>query len=305
MDDKPHVASYLQMWYEDIHHALDRKSFCGSLPSLVMVAVSLDFYQTHVQEFPTQLRHGHEEATSFLRTVVECMCKVTPRMASYISSPTTSDHVVYAAGVFVSSMASYTNAFRQWGNEASSKSHPVGIYRRQLTRTFLAVVVTDELMRSIESYVSRQADLHPSETESLTKLALDAMRTTQRDVESSRAANLLATYLTPGIRSILSQQRRHVSNVLAVSESLGLDDKASVINALINQAAENPLDRQSLLLLQGLVAPKADANSQGQEHFSTALSQAVSHLSDKLLQPQPFDISMLSLQTIDIILRKH
>lgn len=136
MDDETHVASYLKMWYEDMHHALDRRSFCGSLPSLVMVAFSLDFYQTHVQEFPTQLRHGHEEATSFRCTILECMCKATHRTASYMSSAETSVHLVYAAGVLVSSIASYTDI--SWGNDVSSKFYPICILWRQLTRFFLS-----------------------------------------------------------------------------------------------------------------------------------------------------------------------
>lgn len=177
------------------------------------------------------------------------------------------------------------------------------------------------MKRYIERYVSGGTNCHPAELESTTKPVLDALRTTQGDLEPSKAVNLLANYLTPGnsectctrplcniltpTGATLSQQRRHISSVLAASKSLDLDEKANVMTELVNQAAESLPDRHSLLLLQGLVAPKISVNSQDQEHFSTALSQVFNHLTEKLLQPQPFDISMLSLQVIDTILRKH
>ncbi|KAL8759591.1 MAG: hypothetical protein Q9184_003574 [Pyrenodesmia sp. 2 TL-2023] len=261
-DDETQIASYLKGWYNDLHEALDRISFCESLPSLVMVAASLDFYQTHGHKFPMELRHGRGETPLFRRTLLESMCKATHRMAAHMFAPETSEHVVYAAGVLVSSMASYTDIFREWESQ---------VYQR----------------------------------ESATKRALEAMRTAQGNSEPSKAVNLLANYLTPGSRATLSQQRQHVSSVIATSESLDLDEKANVMTGLMDQAAESLPDRQSLLLLQGLIAPKTSANSQNQEHFSTALSQVFNHLSDELLQPQSFDISMLSLQIIDTILRKH
>ncbi|KAL8918065.1 MAG: hypothetical protein Q9208_007587 [Pyrenodesmia sp. 3 TL-2023] len=284
-DDETQVESYLKMWYEDLHHALDQRSFCDSLPSLVLVAVSLDFYQTHVQEFPMKLRHRHGETTPFQRTLFESISKVNHRMASHTPPPEISEHVIYAVGVLVSSMASYGGLFSGRENE---------VYIR-----------TEEWKRFIERYNSGGINRHSAELESTTKRVLDALRTTQGDLEPSKAVNLLTNFLTPGDRATLSQQRRHVSSVLAASESLDLDEKADIMTGLVDQAATSLPDRQSLLLLQGLIAPKTGAHSQDQEHFSTALSQVSNHLSDKLLQPQPFDLSMLSLQIIDTVLRKH
>ncbi len=107
-----------------------------SLPSLVMVLVSMDFHRTHRQEFPTQLRHGPEEAICFFRAIHGCTCKGIQRMTSFISTSETSDHDVHATGVLVSIIASYTSSFR--ASEDSSKSHSICILWRQLTTSFLS-----------------------------------------------------------------------------------------------------------------------------------------------------------------------
>lgn len=84
-----------------------------------------------------ELRNGHGE-TPFRRTLFESMCKANQRMASHISAPEISEHVVYAAGVLVNSMASYTDLFREGGNELYSMSHPICLHWTNLTISLLS-----------------------------------------------------------------------------------------------------------------------------------------------------------------------
>ncbi|KAL8969935.1 MAG: hypothetical protein Q9197_004082 [Variospora fuerteventurae] len=102
----------------------------------------------------------------------------------------------------------------------------------------------------------------------------------------------------------IQKQKEHVSRVLRASEGLELDDKANIMTALTPQANEDLPDRASLLLLQGLIVSHSSTDTRD-ERSSTALSSVVTHLSDRLLEPQKYESITLSLQSIDLILRKH
>lgn len=103
----------------------------------------------------------------------------------------------------------------------------------------------------------------------------------------------------------MEEQRRHAVSLFSIATDIPTPLKTATIIDFVKQANGTTTDRYWLWLAQRSIVSHTSTNAEDQEEFSTALSQVINHLSDNLFQALPFDTSVLSLQTIDIILRKH
>ncbi|KAL9010703.1 MAG: hypothetical protein Q9173_004395, partial [Seirophora scorigena] len=284
-DDKTQVFSYLDAHYQALRFAQNREEFCNDEFSLMLVAVSLDFYQLHLNDFPAQLQHPGGDVSNFRRVVLAITKKATSPILSRTRRPDASDTAHYCAGVVLRSYPLYTNMYRE--AEIQKFKHDIQI-------------LEDE----VNKFVSRRRERFQSEKGTIAKLLVDASREEHGVVGSAKAIDLLERYQTSDAILSVQEQREHVSRVLRFSEGLGPDDKANTMTALTSQMNEGLPDRASLLLLQGLIMSYYGADTHD-EGTSTALSLVVNHLSDGLFEPQRFESIVLSLQSIDLILQKH
>ncbi|KAL8960512.1 MAG: hypothetical protein Q9193_002795, partial [Seirophora villosa] len=266
-DDKTQVFSYLEAHYQALRFAQNREEFCHDEFSLVLVAVSLDFYQEHLNDFPTQLQYSDGDVSDFRRLVLAITKKATSPILSRTRRPDSSDTAHYCAGVFLRSYPLYTNMY----HEAEMQKFKNDIQ-----------ILADEVNKS----VSRRRGRFQAEKGTIAKLLLDASRGEHGLVGSAKTIDLLERYQTSD------------------AKGLNMGDKANTMTALTTQATEDLPDRASLLLLQGLIMSYSGADTRD-EASSTALSLVVNRLSDGLLEPQRFECIVLSLQSIDLILQKH
>ncbi|KAL8732544.1 MAG: hypothetical protein Q9181_003934 [Wetmoreana brouardii] len=93
--------------------------------------------------------------------------------------------------------------------------------------------------------------------------------------------------------------------MLESTEDLDADDRGRKLMRHLESKAEGSFDRKSLVLVQELVVSRAARSFQSSKEFLEALAQGINCICDALLQPQPFDITVLSLQAINIILHKQ
>ncbi|KAI4283447.1 MAG: hypothetical protein L6R35_005174, partial [Caloplaca aegaea] len=284
-DDKTHVFSYLKAHYQFLLLAQDEKDFCDGEFSMMLVAVSLSFYQVHLDDFPAPFQHSDGGVSEFRSLMLAIMNKATDPILFRIRRPNASDTAHYYASVVLSSYALYMDTCH--GTELHNFRNDMQI-----------------LVDNASKLISRRSECSQSREGTIAKLLLNASQGENGFVGSLKAVNLLELYQTSDTLFSIQKQKEHVSRVLRASEGLELDDKANIMTALTPRADEDLPDRASLLLLQGLVVSHSSTDTR-EERSSRALSSVVTHLSDKLLEPQKYESIILSLQSIDLILRKH
>ena len=103
----------------------------------------------------------------------------------------------------------------------------------------------------------------------------------------------------------MKEQRRLVSTLLQSAGDSHPERIAEIVTEEVDRAADGPLNQTMLLFLQQLILRRASTDVQSSAEFSTALSSLLNRLYDILLQPQPFQVAVQSLQTINIILQKY
>lgn len=112
-DDKTQVFSYLEAHYQALLFAQNREEFCHDEFSLVLVAVSLDFYQEHLNDFPTQLQYPDGDVSDFRRLVLAITKKATGPILSRTRRPDASGTAHYCAGVVLRSYPLYTDMYNE------------------------------------------------------------------------------------------------------------------------------------------------------------------------------------------------
>lgn len=102
---------------------MDRTDLPEDLSWLHLVSIALDFYQTHLKDFPLQLQHRIKELPPFRKTLQEILFKSSDRVRS-MSTPIRDESILdtYCAGVLVSSLASYVDLLQGQSNFESRES---------------------------------------------------------------------------------------------------------------------------------------------------------------------------------------
>ena len=102
------------------------------------------------------------------------------------------------------------------------------------------------------------------------------------------------------------QQQKQLASLLAKRvQNLDPSAKAQFLNKLIDNGHNRQLDSQLLLLLQRSIVSGTSTECQPSDDLENALCAVLDFLFKSLLQPQSFQVSMLSVQCINIFLRKQ
>ena len=103
-----------------------------------------------------------------------------------------------------------------------------------------------------------------------------------------------------------NQQQKQLASLLAKRvQNLDPSAKAQFLNELIDNGHNRQLDNQLLLLLQRSIVSGTSTERQPSDDLENALCAVLDFLFKSLLQPQSFQVSMLSVQCINIFLRKQ
>lgn len=101
------MFSYLKAHYQFLLLAQDEKDFCDGEFSMMLVAVSLSFYQVHLDDFPAPFQHSDGGVSEFRSLMLAIMNKATDPILFRIRRPNASDTAHYYASVVLSSYALY------------------------------------------------------------------------------------------------------------------------------------------------------------------------------------------------------
>lgn len=103
----------------------------------------------------------------------------------------------------------------------------------------------------------------------------------------------------------IREQRSFVSQTLGSVVDIGFKERASIVTSLLSETTGNTLNRNTLLVFQRLIISRADTGTSISEEFLIALANVINYLCEALLQPLPFQVSVLSLQVVNSILQKY
>ncbi|KAL9604603.1 MAG: hypothetical protein Q9219_000323 [cf. Caloplaca sp. 3 TL-2023] len=276
------TVAYLTSYFEDLRIALKEFVSSANVYRMALIGASLDFYHAHVQGFPQELRQIHKSLASDRRVF-------TGVLSAFITTSCADDDYVFGicrGAAAADSLVPYQDVL--------STSAVLDAVKADLT----------QLVTRGSKNTLKKGPIGFSDGPTMDK-ALETIKETLHLLWSKESSDLLDVYQSPGKMDSVLKQRRLNSILVNSAQNLDPDKKAGIMIRLLTQAAEGTFDRNALLLLQRLILPQPGVDLNSSADFLLALSEVVNHLCDALLQPQPFQITILSLQTIDLILQKH
>ncbi|KAL8677833.1 MAG: hypothetical protein Q9186_005778 [Xanthomendoza sp. 1 TL-2023] len=278
-------------------HCEEEKVMELNLYSVAVIAASLDFYRRNADKFPARLQ-GKLQGLPSLNELEAPISKI---MYDWIDRGL-ADSVKPISDVCEAAVGeSIFNACRAAVAQAIIATYKDLFMDRPIPSSISKCV--DDLIEKVSerSQITRLS----SEVISALKHVSQSVRKSQRLLAARYDVLPLEAYRKLGDRGNTIQEQKHL--ILTAVESiknLGSEYSVDLIARLISPHDSGVLDRNDLLLLQSLIIRHIKTNSSSPVDASTAFSKIVNGLCDALLQPQPFQVSVLSLRCINIILYK-
>ncbi|KAL8707427.1 MAG: hypothetical protein Q9220_007546 [cf. Caloplaca sp. 1 TL-2023] len=266
--------SFLKSYHEFVHHRVEDMDLAEDPYSAALMAASLSFYHVKVPELPQELQYDQQQP-------------LRPNSIQTLSK------IIHGVG------GSDLNS-----TESSSTDHLHPYRIHVLTPSFLRFVLVN-LQQSVDLELPRsRGGRRPRPGAPLREGVKQALALTKQLLESHENIESIQSRQRSRHNSI-QEQRRLVSTRVQHFRTLDSNKAAQSIITLANPTPDDRLHRDNLLMLQGIFASQAYLSLSTPEDFSKAVSHTINELCDSLLQPQPFQNSVLTLQMLDSILHRQ
>ncbi|KAL9026555.1 MAG: hypothetical protein Q9196_004796 [Gyalolechia fulgens] len=269
----------MSLYFEGLKPA---KYYCANVGiiTLVLMGVSLDFYRAHFKDFPEDLQRSLENLSPLCMDFLKIVC----RFVDDSCKNTTTLSGICEAGVAAGCLVPFADILL-----ASPELPSVNADLEQLATKALG----------LDYQNSSSAD------ELAVGQALKEFRRTLRLLGAPNTSEYLEMCSKDGDVVSTREQRSFISEPMDWTANLDSEKRASIIMELLSRTADVALTRNTLLLLQRLIVFRGATNFNFSEDFLAALASVIHHLCDALLQPQSFQVLVLSLQNINFVLQKH
>ncbi|KAL8815983.1 MAG: hypothetical protein Q9223_004941 [Gallowayella weberi] len=251
--------------------------------SVAVIAASLDFYRRNADKLPVTLQQkllGLPSLDELGAPVSKFLCDWINRGRADSEKPI-SDDCEAAIG------ESIVNVCR-----AAIAQEIMATYKESFTGRPLPQS-TSEFMEDLIKKLSERSQITRPSSEVILALkhASHSLQKTQQLLATSYDAGPLEVY-------------RQLAYKSGSIKDFGPENCVDLMTKLVNPENRDVLNQNDLLLLQSLITRYIKAKSQSPVDGSTTFSEIVNTLCDTLLQPQAFQVSILSLRCINLILHK-
>ncbi|KAL8657263.1 MAG: hypothetical protein Q9226_002098 [Calogaya cf. arnoldii] len=284
---------------DDLDHffSMDAEPVELNIYSVVVISASLDFYQRHAKNLPAEIQNSLQFLPSIreLRTpVLDALCEWISSGRGHFTKPISE----VCSGALNQSVAQSC--------QAAAAQYVEALYHDCFLGRPLHISIS-ECVEDLATNAAQRSQITRMSDEDISELkeALRLLRETQRLFAMRYEYSPLEAYRkATDTRNTLSEQQQLVQIVVDSNQEFGPEIAAGMVAQLVNQDDGKLLDRNAILLLQSLIVHLIKSDTRSSEATFSALSSTINNLSDALLQPQPYQVLVMSFHSINTILHK-
>ncbi|KAL8950346.1 MAG: hypothetical protein Q9222_003616 [Ikaeria aurantiellina] len=285
-------TTFLKSYHKYLYRQVGTMNFTRAPFTASLIAASLSFYHANFSKFPEEMQSDLQQLYHLDQSSIQSLSEF-----------------IQDVGLPV-----LTNTESSMESPAANRLHP---YRLHVLSSLFLRYVEATLQQFVDSRLPLEKRVQPGD-HSLTEQAKRALEQTKLllnaddDVDiikshqkGSQSENDLRFDMTSKLKSVLDpirDQRRSILSKVQHFKTLNTEEMAQHMRRLADQAPDDQLQRENLLMLQAILASEVLSNLLSSEDVSRALSHVVNQLCDSLLQPQPFQTSVLTLHILGYVL---